>query len=55
MKGIYFVRRLEDYRPVYDILYEYDPSKDTLVERNNSIVDYLTSRLYITLSDLVRE
>ena len=55
VKGIYFVRRLEDYRPVYDVLYEYDPSKDTLVEKNNSIVDYLADRLYITPSDLHRE
>ena len=55
VRGIYFVKKLEDYRPVYDVLYEYDPSRDTLVEKNNSIVDYLADRLYITPSDLHRE
>lgn len=52
VKGIYFVERLESYRPKYDVIFEYEPSEDLLTPTYNDIIlAYLAERLYLE-SDL---
>ena len=52
VKGIYFIERLESYRPKYDVIFEYEPSEDLLSPTyNDFILTYLAERLYLE-SDL---
>ncbi|MCD6361623.1 MAG: Flp pilus assembly complex ATPase component TadA, partial [Armatimonadetes bacterium] len=48
VKGIYFVKSLESYRPVYDTVFRYEPSEDTLEPHyTNEALTYLAEKLYL--------
>ncbi len=48
VKGIYFVEKLESYKPRYDAVFKYDPAEDNLEARYSDVVlSYLAEKLYL--------